>query len=167
MIIRAELEQDHAAVRSVVESAFGSTAEADLVEVLRTQARPIISLVALERDAVVGHVMFSPVSLDGHPDLRILALAPLAVVPASQRSGVGSALTSAGLEACARLPADAVVVLGHPSYYPRFGFRPASGFGIGSEFRAAPEAFMVLELETGCLHGRSGTIRYHPAFEDV
>lgn len=94
-----------------------------------------------------------------------MGLAPMAVAPDHQRKGVGSALVRSGLARCKELDFSAVVVLGHPEYYPRFGFTPAVQFGIGCEFAAPPEAFMIVELETGCLHGKSGMIRYHSAFD--
>ena len=111
--------------------------------------------------------MFSPVMLVGEPELNIMGLAPMAVVPTYQRLGIGSALVRAGLEKCARLGFGAVVVLGHPTYYPRFGFVPSTRWNIRSEYEAPPEAFMAIELEAGYLHGKAGTIRYHPAFADV
>lgn len=96
-----------------------------------------------------------------------MGLAPMAVMPAAQRRGIGSALIRSGLERCAQLGYSAVVVLGHPEYYPRFGFVPASRFGIGCEYEVPDEVFMALELEPGALTGMSGTIRYHPAFAEV
>lgn len=111
--------------------------------------------------------MFSPVSLSGHPGLKIMGLAPMAVLPVNQNKGIGSALVRAGLERCKDLGFGAVVVLGHPKYYPRFGFLPSSHFGIGCEYDAPEEAFMVVELQPGYLRGSSGTIKYHAAFKNV
>ena len=110
--------------------------------------------------------MFSPVSLSGHPALRIMGLAPMAVAPQHQRKGIGSALVGAGLEQCKQLGFGAVVVLGHPAYYPRFGFSPSARFGIGCEYEVPEEVFMVVELQAGFLRGTSGKIKYHPAFSD-
>jgi len=128
---------------------------------------PLISLVAEERGKVIGHIFFSPVSLDGRPDLLIMGLAPMAVLPGHQHAGIGSALVRAGLDQCRLLPAAAVVVLGHPEFYPRFGFVPSTRFGIRSDYDVPEEVFMALELEPGCLDGLSGTIRYHDAFNAV
>jgi putative acetyltransferase len=167
VLIRAEEERDVPAVYAVNAAAFGTTVEAELVNALRRQARPLISLVAEDNDAILGHIMFSPVSLTGHPDLKLMGLAPLAVAPARQRQGIGSALVPAGLERCKQLGFGAVVVLGHPEYYPRFGFLPSTRFGIGCEYDVPEDVFMVLELQAGHLRGASGTIQYHPLFKNV
>jgi len=166
MLIRAEEQSDWDAVRAVNASAFETPAEANLVDALREQARPFVSLVAEEHGAILGHIMFSPVSLSGHPALRIMGLAPMAVAPEHQRKGIGSALVRAGLEQCKQLGFGAVVVLGHPGYYPRFGFSPSARFGIGCEYEVPEEVFMVVELQTGFLRGASGKIKYHTAFSD-
>lgn len=162
--VRAERAADRDAVRTVNESAFETPAEAGLVDALREQARPLVSLVAEEGGAVAGHILFSPVTLPGYPQLHIMGLAPMAVAPGCQRRGLGSALVRAGLAACAELGCGAVVVLGHPEYYPRFGFRPAAEFGLGCEYEVPREAFMALELVPGYLEGAAGTLRYHTAF---
>lgn len=164
--IRAETAKDGRAVRVVNESAFETPIEAHLVDSLREEAHPVVSLVAEGEDGVVGHILFSPVVLPGHPELRILGLAPMAVLPKHQRRGVGSALVRSGLEECRKLGAGAVVVLGHPEYYPRFGFVPASRFGLSCKYDAPEEAFMALELVPGHLAGASGEVRYHPAFDE-
>jgi putative acetyltransferase len=166
MLVRSEEERDWAAVRAVNEAAFERAAEANLVEALRAQAQPVVSLVAEDRGAVVGNIMFSPVSLPDHAHLKIMGLAPMAVEPEHQRKGIGSALVRDGLERCKKLGFGAVVVLGHPEYYPRFGFAPSVRYGLGCEYEAPEEAFMVLELEPGYLRGASGKIEYHTAFND-
>jgi putative acetyltransferase len=163
MQIRSETAADVAAVRALNRMAFETTIEADLVDALREQADPI-SLVADDAGSIVGHIMFSPVTLLGHEDLMIMGLAPMAVLPGQQRRGIGSALVRAGLERCRQIGSHAVVVLGHAAYYPRFGFVPASRFHVGCEYDVPDEAFMALELQSGSLGGRSGTIRYHAAF---
>ena len=166
-MIRAEEERDYAKVRAVNTSAFETPLEANLVEALRTQARPIVSLVAIDERDVVGHVMFSPVSLSGHPDLNLMGLAPMAVIPSHQARGIGSALVRAGLEQCRQLGCGAVVVLGHPHYYPRFGFVSAARYGIGCEYDVPEDVFMLLELQPHALQGTLGIIKYHPAFNEV
>jgi putative acetyltransferase len=165
MIVRPEVASDRAAVRRVHATAFATPEEADLVDALRAGAEPLVSLVAEEAGIVVGHVVFSPVTLPEHPELRLMGLAPLAVVPARQRTGIGAALTRAGLERCREIGAGAIVVLGHPAYYPRFGFARADAFGIGCQFEAPADAWMLLELEPGYLRGAGGTARWHTAFD--
>lgn len=167
MLIRNEEEKDFSAVHALNASVFESPVEANLVDVLRKQARPFVSLVAEDNNTVVGHIMLSPVSLSGHPGLKIMSLAPMAVAPAHQNKGVGSALVRTGLERCKELGFGAVVVLGHPGYYPRFGFSPSARFGIGCEYEAPEEAFMVVALQPGYLHGKTGTINYHAAFKNL
>lgn len=164
MNIRPEQPNDRAAIHALHVAAFGSPVEADIVDVLREQARPIVSLVADDNGEIVGHILCTPVTLEGHAERRIMGLAPLAVAPERQRQGIGSALVRNGLAWCRQLGYGAVVVLGHPSYYPRFGFRAAVTSAIGCEFEAPPEAFMLLELQTDYLRGCAGTIRFHPAF---
>jgi putative acetyltransferase len=111
--------------------------------------------------------MFSPVLLSGYPDLKVLGLGPMAVLPEHQRKGTGSALVGSGLEQGKQLGFGAVVLAGHPEFYPRFGFQPASHFGIACEFDVPEEAFMAVELQPGFLADAKGTIKYHPAFKDV
>ena len=149
-------------------AAFGRSAEADLVAKLRRSARPTISLVADIGAAVVGHIFFSPVRLAGVRSTPCpLGLAPLGVVPAQQRSGVGSSLVRAGLEACRSLGTPFVVVLGHAGYYPRFGFAPGFEFGVRCECPSTPESFMALELVPGALAQASGTVHYAPEFSEL
>jgi len=167
MRIRPETEADGSAVRAVNEAAFETSVEADLIEVLRGKSSEVISLVADSGDAVVGHILFSRVTLAEYPQLKLMGLGPMAVAPQHQRSGVGSALVREGLAQCRRHAVHAVVVLGHPQYYPRFGFVPASRYAIRSEYDVPEDVFMIAELEGGALHGVSGLIRYDQAFASV
>jgi putative acetyltransferase len=167
MKIRTEAPGDRPAVRALHLTAFETRAEADLVDALRDRARPLISLIAEEAGEIVGHILFSPVTLEEHGGLRIMGLAPMAVLPSHQGEGVGSTLVDEGLAHCRKEGFDAVVVLGHPGYYPRFGFQPASRFGIRSEYEVPDEAFMILELRAGALTGVAGTVHYHPAFNEL
>jgi putative acetyltransferase len=167
MLIRVETEPDRQAVHALNEAAFDTASEADLVDNLREQARPIVSLVAEENEQIVGHIMFSPASLTGDPELKLMGLAPMAVAPERQRAGIGSELVRAGLEQCKELGIAALIVLGHPEYYPRFGFVPASRFGVVSEYEVPDEVFMAMELEPGALKGKSGTAKYHAAFGEA
>jgi putative acetyltransferase len=167
MNIRPESVDDIAAIHAVNSAAFESRAEADLVDALRSAANPIVSLVADDDGRIVGHILFSPVTLSGHRGAQIMGLAPMAVLPSEQRRGIGSRLIAAGVERCRELGYGAVIVLGHADYYPRFGFTPAARFGLTSEYDVPDEAFMAIELTPGFLSGMSGTIRYHPLFAAV
>ena len=163
--VRPERPEDRHAVRHVNKRAFGRPDEADLVDRLREEVPAYLALVALLGDEIVGHIAFTPVTLNPpRPDLDVHGLAPMAVLPKHQRSGIGTALVREGLAACRRSGADAVVVLGHPAYYPRFGFEPAAARGLASEYDAPPEAFMASELVPGALQDVTGIIRYHTAF---
>jgi len=166
--IRAETAADVAAVRRVLSAAFPTEVEADLVDALRGTTDPWLSLVAEDDEREVnGHILFTPVEVHSPTGVSsALGLGPMAVHPLHQRRGVGSALVRAGLSACRDVGALVVVVLGHPAYYPRFGFRPAWDFGLYYRAPGRNPACMVLELEPGALRGRSGEVRYHPAFDE-
>lgn len=167
MVIREEQPADARWIRVVNLAAFETSVEADLVDALRRQASPVVSLVAEDRGEIVGHIMFSRVSIAGHDELSLMGLAPMSVTPTHQRKGIGSALVRAGLERCRALGMGAVVVLGHPTYYPRFGFRSSAAFGITSEYDAPPEAFMLVELQPGYMRGASGIVKFNAAFADA
>ncbi|MCX5858789.1 MAG: N-acetyltransferase [Proteobacteria bacterium] len=168
MEIREERPEDIESIHRVNEQAFGQPVEANLVDFLRRAGQAVGSLVALETDRVVGHVLFSPVTITGEnsPE-KVLGLAPMAVLPELQKTGVGTLLVKTGLDQCRHLGYRAVVVLGHPDYYPRFGFVPASRFGLKCEYDAPDEAFMALELEPGALGNRGGTVKFHPEFNNA
>jgi len=161
-----ERAQDWQDVRALNLAAFESSTEADLVDALRQQGEATISVVALDEGRVIGHILFSPVTLNGQPAPRIAGLAPMAVVPGKQRQGIGSALVREGLQHCRTSGFVALVVVGHAKYYPRFGFTPASRFGLRCEYEVPDDVFMAIELEAGALKGCSGTIQYHPAFAE-
>jgi putative acetyltransferase len=167
MRIRPEAKGDGAAVRAVNEAAFETSAEADLVEALHRKGVSLVSLVAEVDSEVVGHILFSAVTLVDHIGLRVGGLGPMAVLPAYQRKGVGAALVRAGLARCKDLGCCAVVVVGHPEYYPRFGFVPAHRYALRCEYDVPAEVFMVAELEAGALNAASGLVRYDDVFAGV
>ena len=162
--LRYETAADIAQIHEVNERAFGQPGEAGLVDALREQATPFLSIVADDDGAIVGHICFTPVTIaDGNH--LVMGLAPMAVVPERQNQGIGSQLVRFGLDECRRVGAVAVVVLGHPEYYPRFGFRPASSAGLRSEYDVPDPVFMVLALTPGV--DLRGIARYHEAFADI
>ena len=165
IVVREERPADVAAVRAVVTRAFGRPDEAYLVELLRAAGKALVSLVAERDGRVAGHVLFSPVALDGAPPAS--GLAPLAVLPDAQRQGLGAALVLAGLARCRAAGHAFVVVLGDPDYYGRFGFVAAERHGLASEYDAPPGAFQVIELVPGTLGANPGVVRYAPEFAAV
>lgn len=167
MQIKPETAEQRRAIHELIVAAFPTPAEAELVDRLRTSAHPHIALVAEDAGVVVGHILFTPVQLDTNPSLSVQGLAPLAVSPDHQRQGIGAALIRAGLEACRQLGTGAVCVLGAPDYYGRFGFEPASLFGLKSVYPVPEEVFMVLELSSGYLMNTTGVLQYHGEFDKL
>ena len=160
--IREEQSNDVAAIRRVILEAFEGPAEAELVAKLRANGKFELSLVAEVDRQVVGHILFTRVHIEkATPSHRTLGLAPLAVF---QRKGVGSALMRASLERCREMGHDAIVVVGHPEYYPKFGFLPASRYGLRCEYDVPEDVFMALELRVESLLGIGGLVRYQPEF---
>ena len=168
LIIRPETPADEAAISHINEEAFGQKEEAELIVRLRDRGVLSFSLVAVEDNEVIGHIAFSPVSVESKGSgFEAISLAPMAVLPAYQRRGIGSQLVRAGLEECRRLGHEIVVVLGHPGYYPRFGFSPGKASGIDCEFEVPDEAWMILELKEKALAGRGGTVKFEPEFHQA
>jgi len=168
LTIRPEIPEDQASIHCVNQEAFGRNQEADLVDKLRRRGVLAISLVAVLDTAVVGHIAFSPVEItSGESSFEALALGPLAVLLAHQNKGIGSQLVTAGLEECGRLGHEIIMLVGHPNYYPRFGFVPAYPKGIECEFEVPDEAWMMAELKQGALAGRQGKVRFQPEFKEA
>ena len=168
VIIRFERPDDAMAISQLHTATFERQAEANLVENLRQEAIEAISLVAERAEELVGHILFTPVALTKQGEkLSGLGLGPMAVMPSLQRQGIGTLLLGEGLKECRARGCRFVVVLGHPEYYPRFGFSPAHLQGLCCEFPVPPEAFMLLELSPGALRDHAGVIKYHPAFHRV
>lgn len=168
--IRPEGPGDYAAIHEVQRLAFGREGEAHLVDTLRQSPSFIreLSLVADRDGRVMGHILFTPAVVKCERcTAPALALAPLAVRPEVQNQGIGSALVRRGLAEAQRLGHTAVVVVGHPAYYPRFGFSSARAKGLEAPFPVRDEAFMVLELVPGTVTGIRGMVEYLPAFRDV
>lgn len=167
--IRKETPADVLAIHRLNVAAFETAAEARLVDALRASGALTLSLVA-EADAdVVGHIAFSPVTVTSEEGevAHGLGLAPMAVLPSHQRAGVGSQLVKEGLRWLRESGHGFCVVLGHADYYPRFGFAPASRFGLRWEIAVPDEAFMVQALVPDGLANMTGVVRYHPAFAEV
>jgi putative acetyltransferase len=163
--VRREGPEDVEAVRRVHEEAFGQRDEAEVVNRLRAREKTVVSLVAVRDDLVVGHILFSRVTIASAPRaFKAVGLAPLGVLPAYQRQGAGTLLVRAGIEACRKAGYGCVVVLGHPQYYPRFGFVSASRYGLKCQWDAPEGAFMALALREGALEGCSGLVRYEAEF---
>jgi putative acetyltransferase len=165
--IRDETAGDLEAIYSVNEQAFETNAEAELVDLLRMRGKAVISLVAEVDGEIVGHILFSPVSIEpAGAKWNALGLAPLGVVPGYQRQGIGKALVKVGLERSKQLGIALVVVLGQPSYYPKFGFKKASEYELANEYQA-DEAFMAIELTPGILNDYKGLVKYAPEFNEL
>jgi putative acetyltransferase len=161
--IREEITEDHDAVRELNRLAFGGNDEADIVDRLRNAGLVVASLVAIEKDEIMGHILFSELPIETDQGIiGAISLAPMSVHPKYQRQGVGSALVREGLELCRQRGKSIVVVVGHPEYYPRFGFSAELARILQGPFSG--DAWMVLELTKGALENVSGTVRYPEAF---
>jgi len=161
--IRPAKRGDLASIQALNRLAFGGEAESSLIAALEEGAYARVSLVAEEGGKVIGHILFSQITLvEGTMSHPVLSLAPMSVEPAKQRRGIGKALVREGLEYCRDLGFPAVFVLGHPDYYPSLGF----SVSLASLFRSpySGPAFMALELTPGFLQGRSGRIEYSQPF---
>jgi putative acetyltransferase len=169
VVIRPARPSDSRAIASVHQAAFETDAEARLVEALLAGGDGIISLVAVENAMVVGHVLLSRVTIDQNDTgTEALSLAPIAVRPDSQRRGIGSALVRASVDAAREQGWEIIVVLGHPGFYPRFGFEPATPRGILPPWPDIPEeAWMVAELSPGALGGVAGVVAFPRPFDEV
>jgi len=161
-MIRPAIPHDYPAIRQIIRHAFGQDDEANLVEQLRADGDALVELVAASEIALQGHILYSPLAIErGGETLAAAALAPVSVLPAFQRAGLGKALIEAGNAACAGLNLSAIIVLGHVDYYPQFGFSAAAAESLQAPF-SGPH-FMALELVQGALKG-GGRVRYARAF---
>jgi putative acetyltransferase len=166
--VRPERPDDVLAIRRVNEDAFGRPDEADLVDLIRERGKAVRSLVAVSEDRVVGHILFTGVTIEaGGRVTPALGLGPMSVLPAHQGRGIGSRLVRIGLAACRGAGHGCVVVVGHPEYYTRFGFVPARQYGVVWEHPVPDEAFMLIELRPDSLGRSGGIVRYQPEFGSV
>jgi putative acetyltransferase len=163
LVIRPETAADRSAIRDVNRLAFGRDDEARLVDELRDGGHVRLSLLAETTGRVVGHILFGELSIETEVGtVEALALAPMAVIPSHQRRGIGSTLVREGLRSCREAAHRIVVVLGHPEFYPRFGFSADRAARLRSPFSGP--AFMAIELVPGALEGVDGDVRYPPPF---
>ena len=166
--IRKEQPQDIPIIHQVNKRAFGQLLEADLVDRLRRNCKDLLSLVAVAGNEIVGHILFSSVTVEGEETTAEgMALAPMAVLPEYQRQGIGSKLVRAGIARLVSSNCAFVIVLGHADYYPRFGFEPAHSYGVRCEWEVPDDAFMILVLNESVMQGISGVARYRPEFAEA
>ena len=164
ILIRFECPADETTIRHVNQAAFGGDDEANLVDALRDTDCVTVSLVAELNHEIVGHILFSPLEIiTSEATLSALSLAPMAVLPDHQRKGIGRELITSGIEACRALGHRIVLVLGHPDYYPKFGFSAERAAPLLSPFGGGP-TWMALELEPEALKGVEGTVNFAPPF---
>lgn len=166
-LIREEQPEDISGIRLVNELAFGQPQEANIIDALRLSCRDLLSLVALSDGQVVGHILFSRVVIRQQVgEIQGYGLGPLAVSPAYQRKGIGSQLVKTGLERLQRRSCPFVILLGHPDYYPRFGFQRASLYQVHSQWQGVPdEAFMIIVFDVGAMQNVAGIAYYRPEFD--
>jgi putative acetyltransferase len=168
LLLRDETPADVPGIARLIEAAFGRRDEALLVERLRAAGALVLSLVAIADDEIVGHIAFSPVTISGaRTSTTAIGLAPMAVAPGWQRRGVGLRLVDDSFDRLRSAGHRGVVVLGHPEYYPRLGFVPASRLGLRWEHPARDEAFMAIEWVPGALAGVGGVVRFRAEFAAV
>ncbi len=168
VLIRTELPEEIEPIRRVNEQAFGQPIEARIVDKLRDNCPGILSLVAVRRDEIVGHILFSPAEIEGYEKtVQGMGLAPVAVLPECQRQGIGSLLIGTGIEMLKSRGCPFVIVLGHPEYYPRFGFQRASRNDIRCQWEVPDEAFMIMILDQKAVEDASGVARYRSEFDEA
>ncbi len=167
--IRKELQSDYGAVRDINDQAFGQSEEGLIVDKLRESCEEAISLVALSDGKIAGHIFFSPVTIETRAGtIKGMGLAPMAILPELQNLGIGSKLVTEGLRILREKKYPFVIVLGHERFYPRFGFKKASDFGLKCQWEGVPdEAFMVIIFDSAVMHNISGVARYRDEFNEA
>lgn len=165
--IRREESKDRDAVNHLNSIAFDNGPEAALVDELRASCKEYLSFVAVEDGSVIGHILFTPATLEGY-SITGMGLAPMSVMPSQQRKGIGSELVQYGLEFLRDAGCPFVIVLGHPEYYPRFVFELASKYQLRSQWEGVPDdAFMIVVFNSGVLPKAGGIARYRDEFDDA
>ncbi|WP_175989257.1 GNAT family N-acetyltransferase [Bacillus sp. Marseille-Q1617] len=169
VVVRQEIMDDFALIKDVNDLAFKKEDESILIEKIRESEAyiPELSLVAVtDRKFLAGHILFSKIHIENHTGKMIpsVALGPIAVHPDYQGTGIGTSLIQEGIARARKLGYTSMIVLGHPAYYPRFGFKRASEFEIKAPIDIGDEYFMAMELERGGLKGITGTVRYSDPF---
>lgn len=169
ILVRKEEEKDYKKIYEVNKLAFGQENESKLIEKIRKGKNfiPDLSLVAEIGNKIVGHIMFSKIIIVGSSVFETLALAPMAVIPAFQKQGIGSELIKKGMAKAKEIGFDSIIVLGHRDYYPKFGFERASKWNIKCPFEFPDEAFMAIELTEKALENKAGTVKYPNEFLEV
>jgi putative acetyltransferase len=169
MIIRLEQQSDIDDIRNINEKAFGQAQEANIVDNLRKNCEELLSMVAIDNEKTVGHILFSPVIIEGESGtVKGMGLAPMAVLPEYQQQGVGAQLVNMGIKQLRKSKVLFIIVLGHPEYYPRFDFEPASRFGIKSQWEGIPDnVFMILWLDASMKNHIIGIAKYRSEFNEA
>ena len=167
--IRKEKDSDFEAIKFVNDQAFKQPLEGNIVEKIRNTDSEILSLVAETDNQIVGHIFFSCAEITDHPEIKKgMGLAPMAVLPEYQKQGIGSMLINKGISILKNQNVPFVIVLGHPEYYPKFGFEKASEYGIQSQWDDIPdEAFMILILDRDKMKNVKGVARYREEWNEA
>jgi putative acetyltransferase len=163
--VREERPEDLEAVRQVNALAFGQELEGRIVDALRSNDAVLLSLVATIDGQVVGHILYSPITVG--ETFKGAALGPMSVLPDNQRQGIGSMLVEAGSRHLKDAGCPFIIVLGHPEYYPRFGFKPASAYGVKCQWDVPDNVFMVLALDPAKTRQIAGLATYRPEFSEA
>jgi putative acetyltransferase len=165
--IRKEEAKDHEAIHQLNLIAFENGPEAALVDKLRASCEEFLSFVAVEDGSVIGHILFTPATVEDCSSVG-MGLAPMSVLPSQQRKGIGSRLVRYGLEFLRNGGCPFVIVLGHPEYYPRFGFEPCSKYHLRSQWEGVPDdAFLIVVFDRGVLPKTGGIARYRDEFDEA
>jgi len=166
--IRFEKPEDIPLIYSLLEQTFKRDAEAKLADKLRQACAEHLSLVADDNGTIIGHIMFTPVLIRNDTVVQGMGLAPMAVLPSRQGRGIGTLLVKSGLQILKEKECPFVIVLGHPDYYPRFGFQAASRFNIKSQWDGVPdEAFMLLVMDDKAMRNVSGIAIFRDEFNEI